>query len=89
MTMVFPKSGYSFDARRRRVCFWGYGSGIEVQFFVEENALKRLCPEMIDTEVGFLQAFEHAHNKIIEVAEKVYVYDTSNDSSYILEAKDF
>ena len=89
MTMVFPESSCRFDAKRRRVSFWGYGSGIEVQFFVEENALKRLSPEMINNEVGFMRAFDLARSRIIEVAEKVYVYDFDNETSYILEEKDF
>jgi hypothetical protein len=87
--LVFPASSSSFDARLRCVCFWGYGSGVETQFFVGADALKRLCPEMCNTEAGILQAFDGARNQILEVADKVSVYNVNGDFSYILEAADF
>ena len=30
---------------RRGVCFWGYDSAMEVQFFLEESVLFRLDPK--------------------------------------------
>ncbi len=87
--LVFPVSSPSFDVRLRRICFWGYGSGVETQFFVEADALKRLCPEMCNTEAGFLQAFDSARNQILDVADKVSLNNAKGDFSYILEAADF
>ena len=46
MKLNYPNPCRSFDAGSSRVCFWGYGSTIEISFFVGMDALKRLCPDM-------------------------------------------
>jgi len=89
MRLSFPNPSRSFDASRSRVLFWGYDSAIEVSFFVEANALKRLCPEMSGAEAAFLKAFDAARKRIHEVADKVYVRGGKRTFSYILAAKDF
>lgn len=71
------------------MCFWGYDSAIEVSFFVEADALKRLCPEMSSAETGLLQAFDAARNRIQDVADKVYVRGGKGTYAYILAAEDF
>ena len=60
MKLNYPNPCRSFDASSSRVCFWGYGSTIEISFFVGMDALKRLCPDMSDAGSGFLQAFDAA-----------------------------
>jgi hypothetical protein len=85
----FPNPSRSFDAGRSRVCFWGYDSAIEVSFFVEAAALKRLCPQMDSAETGFLKAFDAARNRIHEVADKVYVRGGKGSYAYVLAAEDF
>ena len=89
MRLSFPNQSRSFDESKSRVCFWGYDSTIEVSFFVETDALKRLCPKMSDVEAGCLQAFDTVRKKIHEVANKIYVRDGKGAYSYILSAKDF
>jgi len=89
MSLSFPNPSRSFDADKNRVLFWGYDSAIEVSFFVEADALKRLCPEMSGAETGFLQAFDAARKRIHEVANKVYVRSGKGTYSYILAATDF
>ncbi len=89
MRLHFSNPSRSFDAGKGRVRFWGYDSVIEVSFFVEADALKRLCPEMISTEAGFLNAFDAARDRIHEVAEKVYGRGGKGTYSYLLAAKDF
>jgi hypothetical protein len=89
MKLSFPNPSRSFDADKSRVLFWGYDSAIEVSFFVEADALKRLCPEMSSAETGFLEAFDTAQKRIHEVANKVYVRGGKGTYSYILAAKDF
>ena len=64
MRLSFPNQSRSFDDSKSRVCFWGYDKTIEVTFYVESDALKRLSPDMSDVEAGFLQAFDTARNKI-------------------------
>jgi hypothetical protein len=89
MKLNFPNPSRSFDPGRSRVCFWGYDRTIEVSFFVEEGALKRLCPDMSSAETGFLKAFDAARNRIQEVADKVYVRGGKGSYAYILVAEDF
>ena len=44
MKLHFPNPGRSYDPDSNRVLFWGYGSTMEVSFFLETAALKRLYP---------------------------------------------
>ena len=46
MALSFPNRSRAFDATRRAVRFWGYDSAMEVAFFVTEDALKRVQPDM-------------------------------------------
>ena len=89
MRLSFPNPSRSFDASHRRVCFWGYDSTIEISFFVGMDVLKRLRPDMSDTESGFLQAFDAASSQIHEVADKVYAHGGKASCAYILVAENF
>ncbi|WP_455204066.1 DUF1488 family protein [Kaarinaea lacus] len=89
MRLCFPNPSRSFDASESRVRFWGYDSAIEVLFFIETDALKRLCPEMSSAEKVVLQAFDTARNQIHKVADKVYRHSDDHTFAYILTAKDF
>ena len=89
MRLSFPNPSRSFDASKSRVQFWGYDNAMEVSFFVEADALKRLCPEMSSAEADFLQAFDTERNRILEVADKVYGRGGKGSYSYILAVKDF
>jgi hypothetical protein len=89
MQLNFPNPSRSFDAPRNRVRFWGYDSAIEISFFVEADALRKLSPEMSNVETGLLKAFDAARKRIHEVADKVYVLGRKGSFAYILAAKDF
>jgi hypothetical protein len=89
MRLSFPNPCRSFDEDHNRVRFWGYDSSIEVAFFVDTDALKRLCPEMSNLESGFLKAFDKSRNRIEEIANKVYARDGKGAYSYILAEGDF
>jgi len=89
MRLSFPNPSRSFDAGRSRVRFWGYDSAIEISFFVEVDALKRLCPELSNAETGVLKAFDAALNRIHEVADNVYVRGGKGSYAYILAAEHF
>ena len=89
MKLSFPNPSRSFDASKNRVLFWGYDKTVEISFFVELDALKRLCPEMSNAEAGFLQAFDTERTRIHEVADKVYARAGKGTYAYILAAKDF
>jgi hypothetical protein len=89
MRLSFPNPSRTFDVTKSHVCFWGYDSAIEVSFFVEADALKRLCPGMDSAEKGFLNAFDAARNRIHEVANKVYVSSSKGTYVYTLSADEF
>ena len=89
MKLNFPNPSRSFDATRHCVRFWGYDSAMEISFFVEADALKKLCPEMSNAETGFLKAFDAARDRIQAVADKVYVRGSKGSCAYSLAMEDF
>ena len=89
MKLSFPNPSRSFDESKNRVCFWGYDSAIEVSFFMEADALKRLCPDVSNVEEGILQAFDSKRQNIYDVADKVYRKSDKGSFSIILVANDF
>ena len=46
MGLTFPNQSRAYDATRRAVRFWGNDSAMEASFFVTEDALKRVQPDM-------------------------------------------
>ncbi|HEY2884825.1 MAG TPA: DUF1488 family protein, partial [Rhizomicrobium sp.] len=42
----FPNLSRSFDATRQAVRFWGYDSAMEAAFFVNDDALKKIKPDI-------------------------------------------
>lgn len=91
MNLSFPNPSRSYDAVKNRVRFWGYDSTIEVSFFVEEDALVRLCPGMSGAETEFLKAFDSVLDRIHKAADKVYLEGGKGKGSYAytLAANDF
>ncbi|MDH5447043.1 MAG: DUF1488 domain-containing protein [Gammaproteobacteria bacterium] len=89
MRLSFPNQTRSFDDSKNRVCFWGYDKTIEVTFFVEVDALKQLCPKLIEAETGYLQAFDTTRKKIEKVANNMYENNKQRAFSYIIVARDF
>lgn len=87
--LSFPNRSRNFDAKRHRVCFWGYAGAIEISFFVEAGALQKLDPEMSGTEAESLRAFDAARERIHEVADKVYGASRSGSYAFTLAAADF
>lgn len=85
----FPNLCRSFDAAKNRVRFWGYVSAIEISFFVELDAIRKLEPEIRDTEEHILNVFDSAQIRIQEVANTVYVRGKQGAYTYSLGAKDF
>jgi Protein of unknown function (DUF1488) len=87
MALSFPNRSRSYDATRRAVRFWGYDSAMEASFFVTEDALKRVQPDMRLDEVGLLEAFDANRGLIYTAAAKVY--GRGRRGSYDLIATDF
>lgn len=91
MKLTFPNPSRSFDESSNRVRFWGYDRAIEVSFFLEVEALRRLRPQLDAAEKGILQTFDETRDRIHEVADKLYVHGGQGrrDYAYVLSAADF
>ncbi|MEJ1298743.1 MAG: DUF1488 domain-containing protein [Candidatus Sedimenticola sp. (ex Thyasira tokunagai)] len=91
MKLHFPNPSRSFDESHNRVLFWGYDKTMEVSFYLETAALKRLCPMMNNAEAEFLKAFDTSREKIYEVADKIYRRGGGGKGTYayVLVAEDF
>lgn len=87
MALTFPNRSRSFDATRRAVRFWGYDSAMEASFYVTEDALKRVQPDMRFDEAGLLGAFDSNRELIYRAAVKVY--GRGHKGSYDLTRSDF
>jgi hypothetical protein len=83
----FPNHSRSYDPTRRAVRFWGHDSAIEASFFINEDALTRIQPNVRFDELGFLNAFDSNRDLICATAAKVYV--RGSRGSYDLGAADF
>jgi Protein of unknown function (DUF1488) len=83
----FPNQSRVFDSTRRAVHFWGHDSAMEWSFFVTEDALKRLQPDVPRDEAGLLLAFD-AHRDLIYAAA-MKAYKRGRRGSYELAATDF
>ncbi len=87
MALNFPNRSRSYDATRRAVRFWGHDSAMEASFFVTEDALKRVQPDMRLDEVGLLGAFDANRDLIYATAARVYA--RGRRGSYDLVGADF
>ena len=87
MALSFPNRSRSFDATRRAVRFWGYDSAMETSFFVTEDALKHIHPDVRLDEQGLLSAFDSNRDLICAAAAKVY--SRGRKGCYEVVAADF
>ncbi len=87
MPLNFPNLSRSYDATRRAVRFWGYDSAMEASFFVTEDALRRIQPDLPSDEAALLGAFDSHRALIYAAATKVY--GRGRKGSYELVGSDF
>jgi hypothetical protein len=83
----FPNQSRVFDSTRRAVHFWGHDSAMELSFFINEDALRFVQPDMQPDEDGFLRAFDSNRALILATATKAY--KRSRKPFYELAANDF
>ena len=83
----FPNQSRFFDPTRRAVRFWGYDSAMEWSFFVTEDALKRMQPDMQRDEAGLLHAFDN--NRPLIYAAASTAFTKTRRGSYELTVSDF
>jgi hypothetical protein len=87
MAINFPNPSRFYDPTRRAVRFWGHDSAIEHSFFVTEESLKRLQPDVRLNEDSLLAAFDLNRDVIEAAAAKVYARGPRG--SYNLVVADF
>ena len=87
MSLSFPNQSRFYNATRRAVRFWGHDSAMEASFFVTDDALKRIKPDMRFDEAGFLSAFDL--NRKLVYAAAARAYGRGRKGSYELQAADF
>jgi Protein of unknown function (DUF1488) len=87
MSVNFPNMSRSYDAAGDRIRFWGHDGTVEVSFFLEIGALRRLFPETPNIEPRILAAFDGAWDRIIAAARKVYS-PRGGRNFYVLGAAD-
>jgi hypothetical protein len=85
--LSFPNQSRFFDPTRRAVRFWGYQNAMEWSFFVGEDALKHMQPDMQRDEAGLLDAFD-SHRPLIHAAASK-VFTRTRKGSYELTVGDF
>jgi hypothetical protein len=83
----FPNRSRVFDPTRRAVRFWGHDSAMEWSFFVTEEALKHLQPNIERDEASLLLAFDTNRPAIHAAAMKAYKRERKG--SYELLTTDF
>ena len=87
MSLKFPNDSRCYDAKRKLVRFWGYDSALEIAFFVEVGALRKLKPQTKNAETGYLETFDAVRGRIHDTACKVY--SRGRKDAYLLAASDF
>ncbi|MGH9614423.1 MAG: DUF1488 domain-containing protein [Bryobacteraceae bacterium] len=87
MAISFPNHSRSYDTTRRAVRFWGHDSAMEWSFFVTEDALRRLQPDMPRDAASLLFAFDSNRTMIYAAAGRAYGRDRKG--SYELGVADF
>jgi len=87
MPLNFPNQSRWYDATLRAVRFWGHDSAMEAAFFIEEDALNQIQPNMRRDEAGLLNAFDSNRERIYAVAARVYA--RGQRGSYNLMSADF
>jgi Protein of unknown function (DUF1488) len=86
MTLNFPNVSRSYDATERSIRFWGHDGALEVSFFIEESALRRIAPGSSSDEAAALNIFDVNRERIFKAARQVY--SGTRKGSYALSASD-
>jgi hypothetical protein len=87
MGLSFPNRSRFYDTVRHAVRFWGHDSAMETSFFVAEESLRQLQPNMRLSETSILAAFDLNRDLILAAAAKAYA--RGRKGSYDLAATDF
>jgi hypothetical protein len=87
VSLSFPNPSRWFDPALRAVRFWGHDRAMEAAFFVSEDALKLIEPDVKLNEAGLLNAFDANRDLIHAAAARVYA--RGQKGFYNLSSADF
>jgi hypothetical protein len=85
--LTFPNPSRWYDATLRAIQFWGHDRAMEAQFFISEEALRRMQPAADTGEVALLGVFDA--NRAAIYAAAIKVYSRGRKGSYNLVTTDF
>jgi hypothetical protein len=86
MKLHFPNPSRSYDTRQERVRFWAHDEALEIPFFIEASALRRLDPSAAQNEDKLLRVFDVNRSLICAAATRVYT--RHQRASYTLSSSD-
>jgi len=86
MPINFPNDSRSYDATRHAVHFWGYDRSMESSFFMTEDALRQIQPNLRPDADELLRVFDSNRDRIYATATKVYA--RGRKGSYDIYAAD-
>jgi len=69
MTLNFPNHSRAYIPGKSCVRFWGHDTTIEVTLEVSTEVLKFLVPEIDNSEIALLEAFDEHHTTIKNVGK--------------------
>jgi hypothetical protein len=84
MILSFPNRSRSFEPKHDRVRFWGHASAIEITFFLEGKALRKLCPGLGADEASVLSAFDSMVSKIHGAAKTAFDSARYQSGTFVL-----
>ena len=87
MALSFPNSSRSYDPSHDRVRFLGHDGVLQIAFFLESDALRRIDPGVRKDEPSVLSVFDKNIGRILDAATKAY--RATRKHSYQLIAADF
>jgi hypothetical protein len=87
MALGFPNLNRFYDVKMGAIRFWGHDGAMEASFFVNEDALRKIQPDIGADGDGLLRAFDSNRDLICAAAAKVY--QRGRKGSYDLVPGDF
>jgi hypothetical protein len=88
LSIIFPNPSRIFEEADHYIRFWGYDGILQIEFAIESDALKKLCPECDGTAPSTLEAFDKSRSRVYESAEALYIKAKKRASIYMLKAGD-
>ena len=87
-TLDFPNRSRGFDEVSGGIRFWAYYGAIEISFFVEGDAIRKLATKMPASADEALKVFGSAREDLYDVADRVYALVPQGSYSCVISTAD-